>query len=338
MNFIKTYLIAALSLIRKTLSSNKRLRNLLYEIRNRDEFSDLYEHEKMLADKTRVETYKKAIEKNISEGDIVLDLGTGTGILSFFAAKNKPKKVYAIDHSDFIDVAKEIAKKNNFENIEFIKATSRKFNPDVKFDVIIHEQMGDYLFNENMIFNLLDLKKRLLKPKGEILPGKFELYLEPVDLNDEFNVPFLWENKVHGIDFTFLEKHYETLEKFKPADYRQEWIEATAVKQFLCMPEPVLSFDLNTMNSEKEIPRAIEIEKQVIESGMFDGFCLYFKAIFDNEINLNTSPLSEYTHWGNCLFRIETRACSGGEKIRYKFSMPNLLDIRTWRVSVQRFR
>ncbi len=67
--------------------------------------------------------------------------------ISLATSMNKPKKVYAIDHSDFIEVAKEIAKQNNFENTEFIETTSRKFNPDVKFDVIIHEQMGDYLFN-----------------------------------------------------------------------------------------------------------------------------------------------------------------------------------------------
>jgi protein arginine N-methyltransferase 1 len=157
-------------------------------------------------------------------------------------------------------------------------------------------------------------------------------------LREEFNIPFLWEYKCYGVNFTFLEKYYENLEKFQPSDYYQEWIEAAAVKQFLCKPEPVLSFDLNTMNSANEIPQTIEIEKQILEPGMFDGFCLYFNAIFDNEINLNTSPFSEYTHWGNCLFRIETRAVYGGEKVRYKISMPDLLNITTWRVSIQKFK
>lgn len=304
---------------------------------NRNEFSDLYEHEKMLADKVRLSSYRRAIEKHISVGDTVLDLGTGTGILSYFAARKKPGKIYAIDHSDFIDVAVKIAQENKFENIQFVKTNSRNFKPKVMFDVIIHEQMGDYLFNENMIENILDLKKRVLKQNGKILPGKFELYLEPVDLHDEFNIPFIWENKISGVDFSFLEKFYETLEKFKPADYRQEWIDASAVKKFLCEPEPILVFDLENMNSESEIPRTIEKEKEFLVSGNFDGFCLYFNAIFDDEICLNTSPFSEYTHWGNCLFRIETRSCMKGKKLKFKLGLPDLLDIRTWRVSIQRF-
>lgn len=338
MNYFLKAFRFLLNVLKKILASSPRLRSLLYEMRNQNEFSDLYEHEKMLADTVRVETYKKAIEKHISSGDMVLDLGTGTGILSYFAVRNNPKKVYAIDHSEFIEVAKMIARKNNFKNIEFVKTNSLSFNPKVKFDVIIHEQMGDYLFNENMVHNLLDLKKRLLKSGGRILPGKFELYLEPVNLHESFNVPFIWENQIGGIDFTFLEKHYETLDNFKPAEYRQEWIEVAAIKKSLCLPEPVLTFDLLQLNREEEIPRSLEIKKNISRVGELNGFCLYFRAIFDEEISLDTSPLSSYTHWGNCLFRIESRTCAGGEIVEYKLSMPDFLDIKTWKVSIERFK
>jgi type I protein arginine methyltransferase len=45
-------------------------------------------HEEMLKDKTRTDAYKNAIVKNkhLFEGKTVLDIGTGTGILSLFAA------------------------------------------------------------------------------------------------------------------------------------------------------------------------------------------------------------------------------------------------------------
>jgi len=338
MKIFQLVLNAIINLVRKILAASPMLRSFLYEMRNREEFTDLYEHEKMLADAVRVATYKRAISKYVEPGSLVLDLGTGTGILSCFAAQNNPEKIYAIDHSDFIDIAKMVAKQNNYENIEFIKTHSRSFDPGCKVDVIIHEQMGDYLFNENMIQNLLDLKNRLLKPNGKILPGRFELYVEPVDLKDEFNVPFIWENKVHGVDFSFLANCYEALDKFKPADYSQKWLDADSVKDFLCKPEPVLTIDLSQLKSEKEIPRSFEVEKRVLEAGMFDGFCLYFNAIFDDEINLDTSPLSTYTHWGNCFFRIETRPCFGGEEINFNVSIPDFLDIKTWKVSINTFK
>jgi len=74
------------------LGSSPRLRVLLYDLSNRQEFGDLYEHEKMLADTVRIDTYKRAIQKHIGPEDVVLELGTGFGILAFFAAKQDAKK------------------------------------------------------------------------------------------------------------------------------------------------------------------------------------------------------------------------------------------------------
>jgi len=338
MNFFRKCLIAVLRYFKKLLVANPKLRVLLYDLYNKEEFGNLYEHEKMLADSVRIENYKRAIQRQVRPGDIVLDLGTGTGILSFFAAQQRPEKIFAIDHSEFIGIAKKIAEQNNFENIEFVKTNSRNFNPDLRFDIIIHEQIGDYLFNENMIQNLLDLKQRLLKPGGMIIPGKFELFLEPACLVDSFRTPFIWENRLHGVDFSFLKDQQEILGAFKPAVYKQEWLEAGAVKHFLCEPRPVLSFDLNTLKSETEIPHAIEISKQVARPGALDSFCLFFKVVFDEEIQFDTSPFSANTHWGNCFFRMESRECAAGDVINCNLTMQDLLDIKTWAVSLNGFR
>jgi protein arginine N-methyltransferase 1 len=40
--------------------------------------------------------------------------------------------------------------------------------------VILHEQMGDYLFDEAMVTNVCDLRDRLLKRGGLILPSCFD--------------------------------------------------------------------------------------------------------------------------------------------------------------------
>ena len=251
-SLFKKIFVFVLKALKKFLLSHQKLRVMLYDFQNKEEFENLYEHEKMLADAVRINMYKRAIEKLIGPDDVVLDLGTGTGILAFFAAKQKAKKVYAIDHSDFINIARKIAKHNNLQNIEFIKSHSRNFKTDVLFDVILHEQIGDYLFNENMIQNILDLKNRLLKPNGRIIPGRFELFLEPVMLQKSFNIPFIWENEMYGIDFSFLKKHYEDLEEYMPSNYKQEWLETDAVKEMLCDVKPILTFDLNTLNSQKK--------------------------------------------------------------------------------------
>jgi protein arginine N-methyltransferase 1 len=335
MNLLLRCLLAVLRSCRRLVIANPKLRVLLYDLANRDEFGSLYEHEKMLADSVRVETYRRAIEMQIGPGDVVLDLGAGTGILSFLAAKQNPKQIYAIDHSSFIEIAKRIAGHNRIGNIEFVHTNSRSFNPGEKVDVILHEQIGDYLFNENMIQNLLDLKARLLKPGGRIIPGKFELFLEPACLEAAFHTPFIWEQCLDGIDFGFLQELAADLEAFRPAGYRQEWLEAAAVKYFLCKPSPVLTFDLNQLRAEKDLPRSIRISRQVTKPGSLDRFCLYFKVIFTEDIHFDTSPCSRNTHWGNCFFRVASRSYAAGESIGYELVMQDLLDIKTWSVTIQ---
>ena len=335
--FLKKIISSVLVSLKNFILASPKIRSLLYDVYNKEEFGSLYEHEKMLADSVRINTYRRAIKKYITPEDIVLDLGTGTGILAFFAARQKAKKIYAIDHSNFIDIAKKVSRHNKFDNIEFIKSHSRNFKPKVKFDVIVHEQIGDYLFNENMVENLLDLKNRVLKPEGRIIPAKFELFLEPVCLKEPFNIPFIYENDLYGIDFSFLRNHYEALEEFKPTDYKQEWLESDAVKHLLCDAAPILAFDLEKLKSHKDIPHVVQCSKKVIEPGYFDGFCLYFNVIFDEDIQFDTSPLTTHTHWGNCFFRIESRKCYGEESIDFKFTMPDLFDIKTWKVNLNFF-
>lgn len=54
-----------------------------------------------LIDRKRTIAFKKAIKNTIKKGDIVADMGTGTGILAFFAAKAGAKKVYAIENDRY---------------------------------------------------------------------------------------------------------------------------------------------------------------------------------------------------------------------------------------------
>jgi protein arginine N-methyltransferase 1 len=179
--------------VKDRLKDNPRIRKAYYDIWNRKAFGDFFEHDKMLADRVRVEAYYQAITKYVSKGDVVIDLGTGTGILSFFAAAQNPKMVYALEHSRIIEAARLLAESNGIRNVRFENVNSKDFTLGEPADSIIHEQIGEALFDEKMVDNLLDLKRRCLKPGGTILPGRFDLYIEPIQLREECYIPFIWE-------------------------------------------------------------------------------------------------------------------------------------------------
>lgn len=73
----------------------------------------------MLQDVPRNQAYYDSIQNNKDEfkNKIVLDIGTGTGILAVFCAQAGAKTVYAVEASDTYKIAEEIAKENGFENV-----------------------------------------------------------------------------------------------------------------------------------------------------------------------------------------------------------------------------
>jgi predicted RNA methylase len=53
----------------------------------------------MCSDKRRLEAYQAAIN-NACSNKVVIDVGAGTGVLSFFAAEAGATKVYAIEKAE----------------------------------------------------------------------------------------------------------------------------------------------------------------------------------------------------------------------------------------------
>lgn len=99
-------------------------------------------HEDMIKDTVRTDTYRRAIQGNsyLFRGKTVLDVGCGTGILSFFALTAGASKIYSIDSSDIIEYAKRISEANNFQDkIVFIRGKVEDIELPEQVDIIISE-------------------------------------------------------------------------------------------------------------------------------------------------------------------------------------------------------
>lgn len=324
---------------RKTLHGLKSLakrsqtiRSLLYDSHNARTFTGLYMHERMLNDTVRIAAYRAGIAAGVKPGDVVLDLGTGTGVLAYFAAMSGARKVYAVDHSPFIDVARQIAHRNGFSQVEFVQQNSREFTPAEPIDVIVHEQLDRELFGENMVENLLDLKRRVLAPGGRILPGAFEFYVEPLAIKPHYRVPRLWDTTELGFDLGFL-RDSPLIEPYRD-DHKMWEIQAHYADYFLCEPEPLIAFDINTLVSQADIPRHFEVQRTVTRAGTVDGFSIHFRALFDAQTVLDTSPLAPQTHWITLAFRTDRRRVSVGDRLAYTIDLPVLIDRYSWRLKL----
>ena len=313
------------------LASNDWLMGVVYDLINETNFAGLAEHEAMLSDSVRVEAYHQGIHANVKPGDVVLDLGTGTGLLAFMAAKAGASKVYAVEHSEFIDVAREIAEYNDITNIEFVQRNSREFTPPEKIDVILHEQMGDELFNENMLENLIDLRDRVLAPGGRILPAHFQLFVEPVSFHVSKRVRRFWNIELpDGIDLSATERSY-TAARYDTGRTEQLWVPKGAVEATMGTPEPVLDFDLTSLESIESLQIDHVVARQTQADMIVDGLCVWFTAGFDETTTLSTSPLAPATHWGNRMFRVDEEV-TAGEARRWHLHLGNIVDPATWSV------
>lgn len=76
----------------------------------------------MLEDHKRTGSYYNAVlqNKEAFEDKVVLDVGTGSGILAIFAAMAGARKVYAVEATSMAKYAKQLAKSNKVPVLEVL--------------------------------------------------------------------------------------------------------------------------------------------------------------------------------------------------------------------------
>jgi protein arginine N-methyltransferase 1 len=285
-------------------------------------------HDPVLADPERVEAYRQAIGRYVRPGQVVMDVGTGAGLRTLLAAHRGPKRLYAVDPSRDLDTARWVARRHGLaDGIDFVREDSRRFTPsEKKVDVLLHEQMGPALFDTGLVSRLVGLRERLLRPGGRILPNLFELFVEPVQLRDEARLPFIWSQRLPSVDFSCL----QTLREAMSPSYFTRSIRSYEVSHLLCEPEPLLTFDLETLKPAA-LPRYLQLRRSVVRAGRLDGLCVFYRAAFDLDTSFSVSPQRGLNPAPLMLLRVDPRDFAQGEPLCLGLELPEPEDLSAWR-------
>lgn len=135
-----------------------------------------------LTDKRRTLKFQEAINRSIKPGDVVLDSGTGSGILALMAARAGAKKVIAVEFDPFIA---QLAAKNFAQNgyagvIDIVVGDVRNANfpSNTVFDVVIMEMLTTGMIDEFQIWAINNLhKKGYVGPQTRFIPQRQDSYV-----------------------------------------------------------------------------------------------------------------------------------------------------------------
>jgi len=257
-------------------------------------YAELEVHRTMICDRVRTEAFRRAIDAVVRPGDVVLDVGAGSGILSLFAARAGAARVYAVEATTIAVVAEQLAAANGVSDIvRVIEGDVLDIELPEKVDVIVSEWLGGFGIDEGMLVPVIAARDRWLKPGGTMIPRSVTAWTALV--HDRYvgeAVQFLRDNPYglrldNLVEMTINEIFYSgTFRHLAVDDRRSE-------------PSALWTTDANLVTfDEAQAPHEAEVVLQVNEHGWANALALWFSAELAPGTSLRVGPGDPPTHWG----------------------------------------
>uniref|UniRef100_A0AAV1TF50 type I protein arginine methyltransferase n=1 Tax=Peronospora matthiolae TaxID=2874970 RepID=A0AAV1TF50_9STRA len=273
----------------------------------------LLHQQNMLQDHVRTGTYERAMLSNPSDfkDKVVLDVGTGSGILAFFAIKAGARKVYAVELSNMADCARELVAANGLsDRIIVLKGKMEEVELPEKVDVVVSEPMGFFLVHERMLETFVAAGKTWHRhaPSFKMFPSLGTMFMSPFSDESIYReqmakVSFWQQQDFYGVDLSTLraramDNHFsqpvvgyfppEILLSSKPAEHVLDF---ATISQ-----EELHTFDF---------PFHFVVERTAIVHGLGCWFTVDFVGS-DARVVLSTAPQDAGTHWYQCRLLLST--------------------------------
>lgn len=250
-------------------------------------------HRSMVVDDSRTQTFLKAILSAVRPGEVVLDIGAGTGILSLFACSAGARHVYAVEQGPVVGVARELADANGVgDRITFLEGWSTEIELPEPADVLVTETIGNAGFEEGILRWVGDARKRLLVPGARVLPGRLTLMATAVDCPIDYEEVSHWRGSLYGIDFRSASRRAA----------RQLWPVDLSPAHVVCDPVALVEADLCSGSwSAPSGDGVVEARRD----GTVHGIGLWFTTILGPDHELSNPPGTADSSWSQVLLPID---------------------------------
>ncbi len=157
------------------------------------QFIPLHYHFQMLRDDARMSPFEEAIEHAVEPGARVLELGAGTGVLSFFAARKGASKVWAVERLPHLARAAErfLARNGVDDRVEVVQGDAFEYLPPEPVDVVICEMLHAGMLREKQAQVISRFKQRYAArfggPTPRFVPEATVLAVQPIEQDFTFH-------------------------------------------------------------------------------------------------------------------------------------------------------
>lgn len=241
----------------------------------------LEEHLDYVADATRLALFEAAIAKALAPGDCVADLGCGTGVLGLLCLQAGAARVYAVDDSAMIDIARETLLRAGLDKRAVcIRGKSHQIELPQSVDVVVCDHVGYFGFDYGVVGVLEDAKRRFLRPGGTLIPSSLRLNLAAVGSKKCSETANSWQAETIPSEFRWL-RSYSINTKHALSLNRDE-----------LLGPPVVLGDID-LYADNPAFFSWKSELRIERDGAMDGVVGWFECELAKNVWMTNSPLAE---------------------------------------------